>query len=230
MLNIKKLIKQMDYLSKTAKYGELNLEIYCDMYEEWLRLMTHLGPYIKMGFKSIEDNIMHFKSNRDTMVQLGFIKKTDKEYTDLMKFCQLETQLGIQAFNEATNDDIFDEMFKKNKAKTTAKPGQKRITEDMRKTFDKYQSTSRTLLRGAWFFDYTNWLFKTYPANPEMSMAELARTGYDECGLAARHPWYVSTPARWAMGLINSRKEFNELYLKEEAKQYTRTYQIEEMY
>jgi len=39
-------------------------------------------------------------------------------------------------------------------------------------------------------------------------MSELARETYTKT-LAFRHPWIIRTPARWAMGLINKRDEFN---------------------
>ena len=106
--------------------------------------------------------------------------------------------------NEDTNKDIMNEILSN---PTTRKD--KRFKESMRKDFEKYQSTSRTFLRGGWFFDYTRSLFRTYCEDREMNMSTLARHCYDDCGLSARHPWYVSTPARWAMGLINSRKEFD---------------------
>ena len=81
-------------------------------------LMTHLGPYIKLGFKTIENNIYHFRRNRDVMVDLGLITKQDLEYTDLIAFCDLETALGIQAMNEETNDEILKELIaKKNELK-----------------------------------------------------------------------------------------------------------------
>lgn len=96
MIHPEKLIREMEYLIVVAEQdNELELEIYVDMYREWLKLMLHLGPYIKMGLKAIEDNIKHYYHNRDLMVKFGFIKATSEEYTDMFKFCELETKLGI---------------------------------------------------------------------------------------------------------------------------------------
>lgn len=105
---------QLKYLYMNASYsGRLDVELYVDMYREWLKLMSHLGSAIKMGFRSIEENIRHFLRNRDIMVDLGFITKDDLEYTDLLAFCDLETSLGIEAMNEATNDDILQSIYLK---------------------------------------------------------------------------------------------------------------------
>jgi len=85
--------------------------------------------------------------------------------------------------NEDTNSDLFKEAIKK---KTSP-----RLTEDMKPTFKKYQSTSRTLVRGAWFFDFTRYLFRTYVDDRNITMADLARVSYDESGLSARHSWFL---------------------------------------
>ena len=183
--------------------GKINLEIYIDMYREWLKLMSHLGTYIKMGFKALESNIDHFLNNRDLMMKHNVIKVSDPEYIYITDFCLLEISLGIEAMNEDTNKDIMNGILKNKKNKD------KRFKENMRDDFKKYQSTTRTLLRGAWFFDYTKYLFRKFYDDREISTSENARSSYDDCGLSARHPWYVSTPAKWAMGLINSREDFN---------------------
>jgi len=74
MVNIKKLVEQIRFLYMNALFANyLDLDIYIDMFGEWLKIMSHLGPYIKLGFKSIEENIFHIKRNRDTMVEMKFI-------------------------------------------------------------------------------------------------------------------------------------------------------------
>lgn len=155
--------------------------------------------------------------------------------------------------NEDTNDKILNDIINKSKNKKQhhhhhkddkmsnkthsgkAESGIKHekemiITKDMRSYFKGYQSTSRTLLRRAWFFDFTRVLFRVYPAERELTMADLARRCYEESGLAAKHPWYIKNPAKWAMGLIASRKDFNKSFCEEASKQYNRNYTEEDLY
>ena len=44
-----------------------------------------------------------------------------------------------------------------------------------------------------------------------VTVSDLAKESYSAT-LAFRHPWIMRTPARWAMGLINSREEFLTLF------------------
>ena len=127
------------------------------MYREWLKLMSHLGSAISMGFKALEQNIYHFLKNRDLMLKLKIIKTAnDPEYINITDFCLLEISLGIEHMNEDTNNDIMKSILSNKNRKD------KRFKEYMYDDFKKYQSTMRTLLRGAWFFDFTRFLFRTY--------------------------------------------------------------------
>lgn len=84
----------------------------------------------------------------------------------------------------------------------------------MKDDFKEYQSTARTFLRGAWFFDYLGYLMKRFVEDRNANLSDLAKESYTET-LAFRHPWIIRTPARWAMGLINNRQEFVESVCKE---------------
>lgn len=183
LANIKKLNKQMQYLAYTGRHhGKMDIDIYIDLYREWLKLMSHLGPYVKMGFKALEQNIYHFLRNRDIMVKIGFITKEDSAYSDILEFCTLEVTLGIQGMNEDTNKEILDNLFNNppnqdNLSIDSAKCNSSRsvVSEDMRKDFYMYQSTSRTLLRGAWFFDYCRFIFRLWVDDRNILTSEMAR-------------------------------------------------------
>jgi hypothetical protein len=80
--------------------------------------------------------------------------------------------------------------------------------------FENYQSTSRTFLRGAWFFDYLGYLMRKFVDDRNITLSDLAKESYTET-LAFRHSWIIRTPARWAMGLIATREEFVNSLCKE---------------
>lgn len=84
----------------------------------------------------------------------------------------------------------------------------------MRDDLQYYQSTARTFLRGAWFFDYIGYLMRRFVDDRQINLGDLAKETYSAT-LAHRHPWIIRTPARWAMGLIASREEFVESLCKE---------------
>jgi len=65
--------------------------------------------------------------------------------------------------NTETNDKELKIIFKnQQKDRTRSKL---RITEDNMHIFKKYESTARTLVRGAWFFDYIGHLFEWYASD-----------------------------------------------------------------
>ena len=46
---------------------------------------------------------------------------------------------------------------------------------------------------------------KKFVDDKNMELSDLAKESYVET-LSFRHPWIIRTPARWAMGLINTRE------------------------
>ena len=110
------------------------------------------------------------------------------------------------------NKKIFNNLIKQN-SKTYSNKNQ--IKESMREDLQNYQSTARTFLRGAWFFDYIGYLIKRFVDDREIPLGDLAKESYSAT-LAPKHPWIIRTPARWAMGLIASREEFIDSLCKEQ--------------
>ena len=78
----------------------------------------------------------------------------------------------------------------------------------MEPLFKDYQSTARTMQRGAWFFDFVEYITMEYCEQREYTLTQVIRNSYND-NLSKYHNWFVRHAANWAMGLANSRKEFN---------------------
>ena len=114
--------------------------------------------------------------------------------------------------NETENKRVFKEALKN---ADKQKPYQQ-LKQYMWQDLELYQSTSRTLVRGAWFFDFCRVLFKQFTTDKSMPMSDVARFSYKQT-LAPKHPWLLRHPCNWAMGLIVNRQEFVGSILKEQS-------------
>ena len=61
--------------------------------------------------------------------------------------------------NSTNSEKIFDNLIKHNSRTYST---ENRIKESMRGDLENYQSTTRTFLRGAWFFDYIAYLLRRF--------------------------------------------------------------------
>lgn len=144
------------------------------MYSEWLKYMSHLGPYVARGVKDVEDNMNILKDNRSLIChKLKFIKKTDKQYDSLLSFIQFERSLGLARFNTENNSDLFPQVVEDTK-NDFDEHVDTRITQDMYPHFKNYQSSAITTLMWAWFADFTGYLCHDYTTNTHLSMTEVA--------------------------------------------------------
>ena len=168
-----------------------------DHYFEWLKLMTHLGPYVSMGFRDMQRRAMHMVRNRKLLHRkLKLLDENSTEYIYLMDFINLEYELGVQAMNKNNVSEQFDMAVRRN--------GGRRVKEWMREDFNGYQATARTFVRAGWFYDFVEALFALYVADRKLELSEIARRAYTD-RLAFRHVWILRHPARWAMSLVSSR-------------------------
>jgi len=144
------------------------------MYSEWLKYMSHLGPYVARGVKDIEDSMIILKNNRNLICnKLKFIKKTDKQYDSLLSFIQFERSLGLARFNTENNSDLFPQVVEETK-NDFDEHVDTRVTQDMYKHLKDYQSSALTTFMWAWFADFTGYLCHDYTSNPHLSMTEVA--------------------------------------------------------
>lgn len=105
----------MLHLVAAGKKGDrINYDIFVDHYFEWLKLMTHLGPYVSMGFKDMHRRAMHMLRNRKLMhKKLKLIHENSNEYIYLMDFINLEFELGVQAMNKTNSKQQFNAALAK---------------------------------------------------------------------------------------------------------------------
>ena len=94
------------------------------------------------------------------------------------------------------------------------------ITEEL--VDEKYLATTYTVLRGAWFFDFTSHIFRKY-VDTDQTLDEIAKDAYN-AHLAHRHNWFIKTAVNWAINLINKREEFEQSIMEEECQIYLREY------
>lgn len=77
----------MKQLNEQQKNDQINYDLYLESYAEFLKLMTHLGPYIAIGFKDLSGKAQAMRNNRNQFQQnYNFINKSDKEYKYICKF------------------------------------------------------------------------------------------------------------------------------------------------
>jgi hypothetical protein len=81
--------------------------------------------------------------------------------------------------------------------------------------FAKYCSTSRTLYRGCWFFDFVAALLQGLSADRESMMSKVALKAYKEA-LAPHHPWALKQAATLAMKAVKKREKFIASVCKEQ--------------
>ena len=80
-----------------------------------------------------------------------------------------------------------------------------------------YQSTSRTLFRGCWFFDFLEHCFNGIYNDRTSKMSKIAVDAYNH-GLAPHHGWMLKKVATVAMQAIKDRKKFIDGYCEQQSK------------
>jgi hypothetical protein len=73
----------------------------------------------------------------------------------------------------------------------------------------KYESTSRHLYRGCWFFDFLHSLFTDFVGDRTVMMSKLAQKAYD-VALGPHHPFLLKKAAGVAMKACKKREKFIE--------------------
>ena len=71
----------------------------------------------------------------------------------------------------------------------------------------KYTSTSRTLTRGCWFFDFLHAIFNGFVEKRDDKLSKVASEAYTKA-LAPHHPWMLRKVAGVAMNAITYRASF----------------------
>jgi hypothetical protein len=63
-LQIKKLVASMKHLANGTLSDKMEYEIYVSVYHEWLKLMTHLGKCVSLGFNDLIHKAKCMENNR----------------------------------------------------------------------------------------------------------------------------------------------------------------------
>jgi len=87
--------------------------------------------------------------------------------------------------------------------------------DDVKPWMKKYCSTARTLVRGAWFFDFLACLIGQICHDRTAKTSKMAVKAYDT-GLAPHHPWALRKTAGLALKAIKSREKFLKSLLDEQ--------------
>lgn len=93
----------------------------------------------------------------------------------------------------------------------------------------KYQSSTWTFIRGAWFFDYLVEVFRLLYHERQMSMTNISLQAYDT-GLSRHHPWVVQKAAKTGMYACTSRKVFFDRICQEQTEVIGYSYTEEMLY
>ena len=81
----------------------------------------------------------------------------------------------------------------------------------------KYESTSRTLYRGCWFFDFLFKIFEQITQKRDDKMSKIAQAAYT-FGLAPHHGFMLKKVAGVAMNAIKRRDKFIAGLVEEQSK------------
>ena len=79
--------------------------------------------------------------------------------------------------------------------------------EDRKPWMTKYESTSRTLFRGCWFFDFLREIFVGITTEPDAMMGTIAKKAY-KIGLGPHHGFILRKTAGLAFNAIKRKDKF----------------------
>jgi len=131
----------------------------------------------------------------------------------LQPFVFLEASLNCQPLNLDDN-------------KKTLKKYKK---EEILPWFPKYCSTSRTIFRGAWFFNFIGKLMSMFVSDKSMMMSKMALKAYDEA-LGPHHSRMLKMAAHVAMKAIKKREKFIVCLTEEQTKVTGKPYSEDMLY
>ena len=86
---------------------------------------------------------------------------------------------------------------------------------DVKPWFTKYCSTSRTMYRGCWFFDFLGVLLSEVASDKDSKMSKIAEKAYKKA-LAPHHGWMLQKAALIAMKAVKRRDKFIDSICKEQ--------------
>lgn len=134
----------------------MEIDLYCDMYMEWMKHMGNLGTCVSIAFKDLEAKLKNILYNRDLFVELDLISKDSDEYTYLTRFIDFEIKTGLH---------IPWGMKKEHLQAAYKAIGSKRQVDPNFKEISQFWSTCQTIVVAEWFFEFLNFLYQEYTIN-----------------------------------------------------------------
>ena len=106
----------MELLGNQTKEGRIHYDLFMEDYREWIKFMTHLGPYVGLGFRDMVSKLNTMVENKKLLKDKLKLVKTQKTLL-ITDFCLEEVKLGLSKFNQEDNVKHFEKACKKAKSK-----------------------------------------------------------------------------------------------------------------
>lgn len=130
----------------------MEIDIFCDMYKEWVKNMQHLGMCTSQAFKDLDQKQINILYNRKMFLELGLITKESDEYKYLISFIKLEIRTGLHIPLGLRKDELQKAYDVLNL--------DIRVPKDFKER--DFWSTTQTFQVGGWFFDILSHLYKGF--------------------------------------------------------------------
>ena len=101
--------------------------------------------------------------------------------------------------------------------------------EDQKEWMSTFTSTSRTIYRGCWFFDFIHEIFRTFVEDRKAKLSTLASAAYYKA-LGPHHGMMLRSVAGIAMKAVNYKETFISNFTTEQSKVHSMDYTEEMMY
>lgn len=99
----------------------------------------------------------------------------------------------------------------------------------MEPLFKEYQSTARNVQRGAWFFDFVEYILKEYVERKDLSVVQVIKNSYND-NIYRYHNWFIRRLANLAINLAVSRECFDRSMCEDQCIVQGREYKVDELY
>jgi len=175
---------------KTAKFNHEKLLKHLEQVKESLpdinseSFLNAMLEFVKIF--SIIGSAISF-AFKDIIDRVATIRSNYKRFPEvkggLISFIEFEKKLNIHLYSTENPRPVHDRIYK------------------------NYESTTRTVNRLMWFFDFVTSLLRHLEGDRQMKCSDCAKKAYEE-GLAPHHPLAIRFAAKTALNFTPSREKF----------------------
>ena len=169
----------------------------------WLWLSKVRKTQVTYLILDISEKAGAINSNQKLFGEEGFAEEGSDDLKYLQKFVKLEEKVHCQPLNYDDNRGTLKKLAKEHKDFVNYK------------WMWTYQSTSRTLFRGCWFFDFLEHVMNGI-TDRDAKMSKIATEGYNH-GLGPHHGFMLRSVAGIAMKAIQGRDKFIAGFIAEQS-------------